>query len=231
MTRTGVSVATTALLLLAANAGAAFGDVRREQTERRPYIVEIGQPYEIGVQRLQDEINHISELKIYVRDYGYPDYSEIQEVSPDWPWEAYEVRLYYMRRNLEVDFSPVILSEATPNFGVLRFRGDITPEKRHEIEVVLQAREAPPPPPEAAAEQAVPPPPPPEAAAEQAVPPPAPPSEGGVTEALVARIEAAAERATQAADQAAQASEAAARAAERTINIVDKMEREGGPRE
>jgi hypothetical protein len=214
MTRTGVSVVTTALLLLAANTGAASGDVRRERTERRPYIVEVGQPYAIGVQRLQHEANHISELKVYVRDYGYPDYAEIQEVLPEWPWEPYEVRLYYMRRNLEVDFSPVSLSEAAPDFGLLTSRGDITPEKRHEIEVVLQAREAPPAPPVVAPAQAAQEPP--------------PPSEGGLTEALVARIEAAAERAAQAADRAAQDSEAAARAAERTANMVGKMEREGG---
>jgi hypothetical protein len=222
MTRTGVSVVTTALLLLAANARTAFGvlgDVRRERTERRPYIVEVDQPYAIGVQRLQQEIDHISALKTYVREYGYPDYSEIQEIRPEWPWRPYEVRLYYMRRNLEVDFGPVILSEAMPNFGVLKFRGDITPEKRHEIEVVLQAREAPPAPPVAV----VP--------AVESAPPPAPPAEGGLTEALVARVEAAAERAAQAADRAAQDSEAAARAAERTINIVDKMEREGAARE
>jgi hypothetical protein len=224
MTRTGVPVVATALLLLAANAGAASGDVRRERTERRPYIVEIDQPYVIGAQRLQQEVNHISALKTYVRDYGYPDYTEIQDILPEWPWATYEVRLYYMRRNLEVDFGPVILSEATPNFGVLKFRGDITPEKRHEIEVVLQAREAPPAPPVAAAVEPV-------AAAAEPVPPPAPPSEGGLTEALVARIEAAAERAAQAADRAAQDSEAAARAAERTVNIVDNMEREGAARE
>jgi len=220
MSRTGVSVVTTALLLLAANAGAASGDARRERTERRPYVVEIGQPYAISAQRLQHEVAHISALNVYLRDYGYPDYAEIQETSPEWPWESYEVRLYYMRPNLEVDFSPVFLSEGAPNFGVLKFQGDITPEKRHEIEVVLEAREAPPAPPPAVTAQAAQPP-----------EPPAPPSEGGLTEALVARIEAAAERAAQAADRAAQDSEAAARAAERTVNIVDKLEREGATRE
>jgi hypothetical protein len=214
MTRTGVYVVATALLLfLAAEAGAAIGEVRRERSERRPHIVEVGQPYTIGVQRLQYEIDRISALRGYVDDYGYPDYAEIQEISPEWPWEPYEVRLYYMQRNLEVDFSPVFVSEALPDFGMLKFSGDITPEKRHEIEVVLQAREAPPPPPPAEA---------------QAVQPPPPTSAGGLTEALVARIEAAAERAAQAADRAAQDSEAATRAAERTVSVVEKMEREVG---
>ena len=214
MTRTGVCVLTTALLLLTTEAGAATGEVRRDRPARRPYIVEVGQPYAIGVQKLQYEVDHISALKVYVEEYGYPDYAEIQEISPEWPWEPYEARLYYMERNIEVDFGPVSMSEATPNFGMLKFSGDITAEKRHEIEVVLQAREAPPPPP-----------PPAEA---QAVQPPPPTTGGGLTESLVARIEAAAERAAQAADRAAQDSEAAARAAERTVNIVDKMERETG---
>ena len=232
MTRTGVCVLATALLLLTTEAGAAIGEVRRERPPRRPYIVEVGQPYAIGVQKLQYEVDHISALKVYVEEYGYPDYAEIQETLPEWPWEPYEVRLYYMQWNLEVDFGPVSVSEATPNLGMLKFSGDMTAEKRHEIEVVLQAREAPPPPPLPAEVQAVQPPaevqavqPPAEA---QAVQPPPPTTGGGLTESLVARIEAAAERAAQAADRAAQDSEAAARAAERTVNIVDKMQREMG---
>jgi len=223
MTRTGVCVLATALLLLTTEAGAAIGEVRRERPPRRPYIVEVGQPYAIGVQKLQYEVDHISALKVYVEEYGYPDYAEIQEILPEWPWEPYEVRLYYMQWNLEVDFGPVPVSEATPNLGMLKFSGDMTAEKRHEIEIVLQAREAPPPPPPPAEAQAVQPP-----AEAQAVQPPPPTTGGGLTESLVARIEAAAERAAQAADRAAQDSEAAARAAERTVNLVDKMQREMG---
>jgi hypothetical protein len=210
MTQKGLLVLTTVVLLSVLHSGAAFGDVRRERTARRPYIVEIGQPYAINAHRLQYEIDHISELNEYVAKYGYPDYAEIQETSPEWPWEAYETRLYYLQRNLETDFSPVLLSPAAPNFGVLKFRGDITPEKRHEIELILQAREKPAvPPPVAAA--------PPAVAAQ-------PPTDHGLTEALVARIEAAAERAAQAADRATAESEAAVHAADRTTNIVEKME-------
>ena len=210
MTQKGLLVLTTVVLLSVLHSGAAFGDVRRERTARRPYIVEIGQPYAINAHRLQYEIDHISQLNEYVAKYGYPDYAEIQETSPEWPWEAYETRLYYLQRNLETDFSPVLLSPAAPNFGVLKFRGDITPEKRHEIELILQAREKPAvPPPVAAA--------PPAVAAQ-------PPTDHGLTEALVARIEAAAERAAQAADRATAESEAAIRAADRTTNIVETLE-------
>ncbi len=213
MTRLGVSVCAAALLIGAVGARSAAGDVRRERPERRPYIVEVGEPYAINADKLQYEVRHISEMQTYVGAYGYPDYAEVQEIVPEWPWESYEVRLFYLDRDLELDFSPVIISSAFPNFGVLKFRGVIPPEKRHEIEVVLEARRTPPAPVAVAAPVPAP-----------AVTTPPQRSSGGLNEALVARIEAAAERAAQAADRAAQDSEAAARAAERTVNIVTKME-------
>ncbi len=214
MIRTGIAVLATAVLLVAARTGPACAEVRRERSERRPYIVEVGQPFAITGERLEREMRRMSAVREFVGVYGYPDYAELQEIAPEWPWEPYEVRFYYMRPNLEVAFSPVFPLEALPNFGVLKYGGDITPEKRREIDIVLQARQAPP-------TEVAP------AAPAAAAAPPAP-SPGGVTEALVARIEAAAERATQAADRAAQESEAAARAAERTVNIVDQLEREAG---
>ncbi|MFI5396236.1 MAG: hypothetical protein ACHQ9S_11955 [Candidatus Binatia bacterium] len=219
MTQKGLLVLTIAALLSIFESRATLGDVRREQTARRPYIVEIGQPYAINAHRLQYEIEHISELNEYVTNYGYPDYAEIQDTSPEWPWEAYEVRLYYLQPNRETDFSPVILSPAAPNFGVLRFRGEITPEKRHEVELVLQAREKPAVSPPVTAAPPVAEAPPPAVAA------PAPePAAHGLTEALVARIEAAAERSAQAADRAAAESDAAVRSADRTTSIVEKLE-------
>jgi hypothetical protein len=128
------------------------------------------------------------------------------------------VRLYYLRRNIETDFGRVFLSAAMPNFGVLKFQGGIPSDKRHQIEVILQAREAPQPPPA-----------PPAVITEE---PPAPeePQAGGLTEALVARIEAAAERAALAADHAAEQSEAAVRAADRTVSMVEKMVETAAPR-
>ncbi len=195
----------TAVLALAGTALAASElDVRRESTKRRPDIVEIGQPYSISMTTVQNEAGRIHQMRTYLEEYGYPDYAEIQEIEPRWPWESYEVRLYYMRRNLELDFGHVFLSEAEPGFGVLKFQSYIGSEKRHEIEVVLASRES--------------------------IPPPQPVAEadgeadaGGLSEALVARIEAAAERASQAADRAAEASEAAKRAADRTVQLVDQM--------
>ena len=168
--------------------------VRLEVPERRPYIVEVGAPYSISMAAVEKQSLRISEMKTYLDQYGYPDYAEVQEIQPVWPWDSYEVRLYYMRRDLQADFGHVFLSEALPTFGVMKFMGSIPPDKRREIEVVLAAREAPPIAPIAAVEP---------------------------VEALVARVEAAAERAAQAAERAAEASEAANRAAERTANLVD----------
>lgn len=199
----------------------AGADVRRTATQRRPFIIDIGEPVSITMTALQREARNISQLEEYMGTYGTPDYAELQEIEPQWPWEPQEVRLYYLRCNLETDFGHVIISDAMPNYGALKFQGAIPPEKRHEIEVILQAREAPPaPPPEAAPAPAEAAPPAPEtapAAAEQ-------PAAGGLTEALVARIEAAAERAAQAADQATADSEAAAKAADRTVTLIEKME-------
>lgn len=204
------------LVALAMLAGAlpanAVGNVRRETPSRRPYIVEVGEPYAIGTEALQAQAANLSELQEYLREYGYPDYAEIQEIEPQWPWADREVRTYYLRTNIEIDFAHVIVSAAMRNFGVVVFHGQIPPDKAHEIEVILQARQAP----------AAPPP------ATEAVGPAmaaAPPSNtGGLNEALVARIEAAAERAAQAADRAVSESDKAARAAERTESIVNKLE-------
>ncbi len=215
MTKTTSAVLTVLTTLILAVPLSARGEVRRAISEDRPTIIEIGQPHEISMAALRRETRLISELGDYLGTYGRPDYAEIQEVAPQWPWEAYEVRLYYMDRNIEADFGHVFVSPAAPYYGMRKFTGPIPPDKRHQIDVILQVRQTPPPAPAVAA--APPPPPAPAVVAQQ-------PSTGGLTEALVARIEAAAERAAQAADNAAEQSEAAVRAADRTVNLVEKME-------
>ena len=198
--------------LVAALPGTVRGDVRRDRSARRPYIVEIGEPYSITPATLQSEAIKMTELREYMSNYGQPDYAEIQEIGAEWPWDAYEVRLYYLRPNVETDFGHVLFSPAMPDLGVTKFQGQIPASKRHEIEVILAARQAPP----AAAVVESPAAPSAPAKTEE-------PSASGLTEALVARIEAAAERATQAADRAAEQSEAAMRAADRTTTIVNKI--------
>jgi len=183
-----------AVVFIATVSGTASGDVRGVHSARRPYITEVGQPYAIAGEALHQELLRISDMRTYVSHYGYPDYAEIQELVPEWPWQPYEVRLYYLHRNIEAVFGAVMLSPAAPNFGVMKFQGDILPAKRHAIELALQSRLQP-----------------------------ASPRVGSM-EGLVARVEAAAERATQAAERAVAASDAANRAAERTLATVQKME-------
>jgi hypothetical protein len=202
----------------------AFGDIRRERSERHPSVTEIGEPSSISMATVQREAERISDMRDFIIRNGYPDYAEVQEVSPEWPWESYEVRLYYMHWNIEVDFGRVLFSDAVADLGVEKYQGEIAPEKRHQIDVILQARQAPPMPP------AVQAPPVPQAAPMPSEPPasaaaPAePPLSTGSLEALVARLEAAAERASRAADSAVEQSEAAVRAADRTVSIVDKLQ-------
>src|SRR2546422_9239482 len=88
-------VLTAAVLMTPVAIHSAFGDVRREKTERRPYIVEIGEPYEIDLTGVQREARNITQLREDLELHGYPDYAEVQEVQPDAPWETTEVRLYY----------------------------------------------------------------------------------------------------------------------------------------
>ena len=224
MMRKGLSVL-IAVAVLPMLTNATRADVRREHSERRPYIVEVGEPYSIGTAVVDRESNTIDQLRDYLVAYGYPEYAEIQEIEPQWPWASYEVRLYYLRRNLEVVFGHVFVSEAAEDLGMMKFLDDITPEKRHQIDVILAARSAPPvvapppppPPPPAPVMESAPAPPPP-------APPAPPPSGAGLKESLVERIEAAADRAAVAADKAAEQSEAAVRAADRTTSIVEKME-------
>jgi hypothetical protein len=213
MIERGLGVLVAAAVLASALPATVLGDVRRETTPRRPYIVEIGEPYSISMGALQREASKILELQEYLSAYGYPDYAEIQEIQPQWPWESNEVRLYYLRRDLETDFGHVIFSAAMPNLGVLKFLGPIPPDKAHQIEVILQARQAPALPPAPIAEAVAP-----------AAAPALEASTGGLSEALVARLEAAAERAAQAADRAVSESDAAVHAADRTENIVAKLD-------
>ncbi len=184
-------------------------EVRRETPARRPYITEIGDPYPISRATLDREAARMKELRLYLDQYGYPDYAEVQEIRPEWPWDSYEVRLYYLRRNVEVDFGRAFtLAESYPNLGLLKFSGGIPASKRLQIELALNPPEPPPPP-------AVTTQPQPEAQASQ----PTKPS----LEELVARVEAAADRAAAAAEDAVRQSEAAERAANRTVEIVDRL--------
>lgn len=218
MIQRGLGMFLVAGLLASALPAHAIGNVRRETTAYRPYIVEVGEPYEISMETLQVEAESLSELEVYLKDYGYPDYAEVQEIEPQWPWAPREVRVYYLRRNLEADFGHVIVSSALTTLGVAAYVNQIPPEKAHQIELILEARRTQPPVPAPVAMAAAP------------VPAATASGKGWLNEALVARIEAAAERASQAADRAVSESDAAVSAADRTENIVNQLEQSAGTR-
>jgi hypothetical protein len=167
------------------------------------------------------ESEKLSELHDFLVRNGYPDYAEVQEVVPDWPWDSYEIRAYYMHWNLEVDFGRVLFSEAVADLGLEKFQGEIPAEKRHEIDVILQARQVPPP--QTPVLEAPAPPHIPVTPATSGEPVGTNPPESKL-EALVARLENAADRASRAADLALEQSEAAVQAADRAVNIVDKLQ-------
>jgi len=222
MQRRLVLIFGAAVIGLTGVSSGARADVRRERTERRPYVVEIGDPYAISRPTLELQARYMSAMHAYLNEYGYPDYAEVQEIAPEWPWDSYEVRLYYLRRNLELDFGHVFVSGALLNLGAEKFRGDIEEEKRQQVEVALAARLTAPvvaPPPAPMVSEAPAEPPAAEAASVAAEEPPA-----GSLESYVERIEAAADRAAQAADRAVASSEAAVQAADRSVAMLEQLE-------
>jgi hypothetical protein len=176
MTHRRFLVFATVVLLGSTTGRPSVGDVRHERTAQRPTVTEIGEPYSISMATVQREAEKISDLRDFIVRNGNPDYAEVQEVAPQWPWESYEVRLYYMHWNLEVDFGHVIFSNALTDLGIEKFQGDIAPAKRHAIDVILQARQAPPAPSTAEPPTVAPPMAPGAAAAPAALAPPPPPS-------------------------------------------------------
>ena len=199
MNRAGRLIVSIGLLSLACGTPAVADEVRRVRSERRPYITEIGAPYEIDAAQLQHESRRISDLAVYLTAYGQPDYAEVQPIRPQWPWDAYEVRVYYLDRDVEVALGHVFLSPAYKDFGVLKFQGTIEPAKRYQIERALQAR------------------------ATQGARGAALPYAAGSIDEVVMRAEAAAERAARAAERAEAESRRAALAAERQSSIIEKM--------
>jgi len=124
-----------AIVVLVAAAGLAqgAGELRRETPARRPYIVEIGDPRLLTRDQLQREMRINSDLRDYIGYYGYPEAAEIQEIVPDTPWDAYEVRLYYLRRGLEVAFGRAFVGPTVSDFGVLKHLGPITDADRERL--------------------------------------------------------------------------------------------------
>ncbi|HUI24730.1 MAG TPA: hypothetical protein VL403_01500 [Candidatus Kryptonia bacterium] len=208
-----LAVATALSLVPSVAMAIAYDDVRRVTPANRPYIVEIGEPQPLGPRALQRETRHNTDLREYLDFYGWPDYAEIQEIEPNFPWDAYEVRLYYLKRDREIAFGGAFIAPQVSDLGLIKYQGRMDPGTRDRIVALVT------PPPSTASEE-------PERVefkpVTAAAPATAQPDE---IEMMVRRIEAAAERASAAADNAAEASEAANASADRTVNILGKLAR------
>lgn len=199
----------------------------------RPDVFEVGEPMLISRETLKKEMGRNTDMAAYIKTYGWPDLAEVQEVTVDPPLAAYEVRLYYVRRDHMLAFSPVHVSAALEDFGLRKYDGPIPPQTLARLIAAA--------PPSAPAPAVVPPPPP----AARVAPEPAPVAEpvaerqeavaaepqpvaeevgsAGETDELEARLsqmEAAADRAVTAADDAERSGLAAQASADRAASVV-----------
>lgn len=119
-------VAMAALVGLLALAARAQADGLRAAVDR-PEILEVGDPILITRKVLALEMRRNVELRDWVRLYGAPDYTEVQEVAVDPPFAPYEVRLYYLRRDAYLAFGRVNVAPNVYDYGVRKYIGTINP--------------------------------------------------------------------------------------------------------
>jgi hypothetical protein len=112
----------------------------------RPEILEVGDPLLITRRTLALEMKRNVELRDWVRLYGAPDYSEVQEIQIDPPWAPYEVRLYYLKRNAYLAFGRVNVAPNVYDYGVRKYIGLINPEVIDRLLTAQPAGYTPPPP-------------------------------------------------------------------------------------
>jgi hypothetical protein len=93
----------------------------------RPELTEVGDPILINHRLLAREMTRNVDLRDWVRLYGAPEYSEVQEIQIDPPWAPYEVRLYYLRRNAYLAFGRVNVAPSVYDYGVRKYIGPINP--------------------------------------------------------------------------------------------------------
>jgi len=108
--------------------GAVRAQLRPSATETG--VVEIGAPRLIGRAALEREMRGDSALSDHIRQYGWPDYAELQEIDVQEPFAAYEVHIYYIDRNRELVFGHVFVSPSLRDFGVLKYDGPLRSETR-----------------------------------------------------------------------------------------------------
>lgn len=107
--------------------------------EYRPYIAEVGAPRTLSRAQFEREVAVNSDLRSWVRNYGFPDVAEYQRVVPEYGWSDYEIRVFYFDYNMElafgrVAFFPSMTSSAlTADYGLVKYQGRIEPENLERV--------------------------------------------------------------------------------------------------
>lgn len=133
-----LSVAVAAVIVVA---GAVEAQERRTPSYR-PYIVEVGPARAIGIDRFEEEMQLNSDLRSWVRSYGYPDVAEIQPVTPQYGWAPYEIRAFYLARNQEIAFGRIAFFPTTggstmvQGLGLVKYEGDMQRADRQRVEMM-----------------------------------------------------------------------------------------------
>lgn len=139
MTRLAKRIALAAAIV-AASAGVAKAEMDLDTPEYRPYITEVGKPIVLNLTQFRREVAVNSDLKSWIRNYGYPDVAEIQRVVPEYGWADYEVRIYYFAYDIELAFGRVAFMPAVTDpdviddYGLVKFQGRMQPENRKRVQ-------------------------------------------------------------------------------------------------
>lgn len=124
--RLGVVMVSVLAVVVIAASGVVATDLR--PSAERPDVIEIGDPVMISRSAFDREMRLNGNMAEYVELFGRPDYVEVQEVQVQEPFAPYEVRLYYLRRNLYLAFGRVVVAPSVGDYGVRKFEGPIRPE-------------------------------------------------------------------------------------------------------
>jgi hypothetical protein len=137
MTRLAKRLSLVVIMVLAS---AGVGQASELRTPSyRPYITEVGPPRTLSLEQFEHEVQANSDLRSWVKDYGYPDVAETQEVVPEYGWSDYEVRAYYFDRDQELAFGRIALfpqvvgQSMVDRYGLVKYQGRIQPENRKRV--------------------------------------------------------------------------------------------------
>lgn len=129
--KTKLAVVAVVSWALAVAASPAVGDLKT--APGRDDVVEIDGPVLVSRDVLTQEMRLNSGLRRYIGLYGWPDYVEVQEIVPEWPWAAYETRLYYVRREKYLAFGRVNVAPNVKDYGLEKFEGKLDAETMNRL--------------------------------------------------------------------------------------------------